>query len=49
MTYMTFYRLVKEALGVTELNDRQAKILMVDFYLNANYDVEKACKAITKV
>lgn len=46
MTYMKFYRLVKETLGVRELNDKQAKILMVDFYLNANYDVEKACKEV---
>lgn len=46
MTYMIFYSLVKEALGVTELNDKQAKILMVDYYLNANYDVQKACREV---
>lgn len=45
-TFAKFYKAVKEYSGVSSLSEEQIRKLMVDFYLKADYDVEKACSAL---
>lgn len=49
MTFSKFYTLVKQELQIEQLSEKQAKILMNDFYLKTNVNEDDVLRASKKL
>jgi len=49
MTFSKFYSLVKQELQIEQLSEKQAKILMNDFYLKKNVNEDDVLRAVKKL
>jgi len=49
MTFSKFYSLVKQGLGIEQLSEKQAKVLMNDFYLKKNVNEDDVLRAAEKL
>lgn len=49
MTLSKFYSLVKQELQIQQLSEKQAKVLMNDFYLKKNVNEDDVLRAVKKL